>query len=77
MKRRVRTNASHSIDLDEILPEYDFSRASPNKYAAAYRASQAGLELQGSIAIDVVAAFTIGFSGPEAQRAFTSEIASL
>ena len=76
MKRRGRTNASHRIDLDEILPEYDFSRASPNKYATAYRASRAELELQGSIAIDVVAVFTIGFSGAKAERAFTNEIAS-
>lgn len=25
------------IDADEILPEYDFSRAQPNKYASRYQ----------------------------------------
>jgi len=27
-------------DADEILPEYDFSRASPNKYASRYLAGR-------------------------------------
>ena len=25
------------VDVDDILPEYDFSRARPNKYAALYQ----------------------------------------
>jgi hypothetical protein len=33
-KRRV----AGRVDVDEILPEYDFSRASPNKYASRYAA---------------------------------------
>ena len=28
------------VDADDILPEYDFSQARPNKYAALYRDQQ-------------------------------------
>ena len=34
--KRPEEAVSH-IDPDEILPEYDFSRARPNKYAPRYR----------------------------------------
>ena len=37
MKKRLsETRASRRVQVDEILPEYDFSRARPNKYAARY-----------------------------------------
>lgn len=37
MKRGHRKGKDASrVDLDEILPEYDFSRSRPNKYAARY-----------------------------------------
>ncbi|MBI3472390.1 MAG: hypothetical protein HY013_13640 [Candidatus Solibacter usitatus] len=33
--RRKRKGAGR-VDLDDILPEYDFSRSRPNKYASRY-----------------------------------------
>jgi hypothetical protein len=37
MKRRPgESGAASRVERDEILPEYDFSRARPNKYAARY-----------------------------------------
>jgi hypothetical protein len=30
-------SVSPGVDLDEVLPEYDFSRAKPNPYASRYR----------------------------------------
>jgi hypothetical protein len=37
MKRQVRgAKGASRVNKDEILPEYDFSRARPNKYAARY-----------------------------------------
>jgi hypothetical protein len=41
------------VDADEILPEYDFSRASRNKYASRYAAGSAVVVLEP----DVAAAF--------------------
>ncbi len=38
MKKAKRSErAVPQIDPDEILPEYDFSRARPNKYAPRYQ----------------------------------------
>ena len=38
MKKVKRSEKALSqIDPDEILPEYDFSRARPNKYASRYK----------------------------------------
>jgi len=37
MKRpRAREATPRKVGVDEILPEYDFSRARPNKYASRY-----------------------------------------
>ena len=37
MKRKQReARTARRVDREEILPEYDFSRARPNKYAARY-----------------------------------------
>ncbi len=42
MKRPpIKRKATGQADADEILPEYDFSRASPNKYASRYAAGSA------------------------------------
>src|ERR1035438_1137688 len=43
MKKRspIKRKATAQTDADEILPEYDFSRASPNKYASRYAAGSA------------------------------------
>ena len=35
-KKRTKTETFIAVDDDEILPEYDFSRSRPNKYAARY-----------------------------------------
>jgi hypothetical protein len=37
MKKNKRNIAVSATDPDEILPEYDFSRGRPNKYASRYR----------------------------------------
>jgi hypothetical protein len=34
--KRVKPRRARQVGLDEVLPEYDFSRARPNKYAARY-----------------------------------------
>jgi hypothetical protein len=36
-KGKGKGPAVDRVPADEILPEYDFSRARPNKYAARYR----------------------------------------
>jgi hypothetical protein len=41
------------IDADEILPRYDFKRASPNRFASRYTAGSAVIVLEP----DVAAAF--------------------
>ena len=65
-KKRRRIRSIAQIDLDEILPEYDFSHARSNRYAARYisPAKPPGFEvkLQGSIPLDAEAIFTLGFS---------------
>ena len=38
------------FDPDEILPEYDFSRARPNKYAARYRKGSTVVMLEPDVA---------------------------
>ena len=37
MKKSKRSGKVSDVDPDEILPEYDFSRARSNKYASRYR----------------------------------------
>jgi hypothetical protein len=65
-KERRKLRSIAEVDFDEILPEYDFSRAQPNRYAARYasrgEAPEFELELQGSIPLDAEAIFTLGFS---------------
>jgi hypothetical protein len=53
---------------DEILPEYDFSRAQPNRYASRYRAGSSVVVLDP----DVAAAFP---SGREVNRALRRALA--
>ena len=36
-KFKKSAKAAAQVEPDEILPEYDFSRARPNKYAARYK----------------------------------------
>jgi hypothetical protein len=64
-KKRRKLGSTPVVDFDEILPEYDFSRARPNRYAARYASpgeTPEFVELQGSIPLDAEAIFTLGFS---------------
>lgn len=53
------------VNADEILPEYDFRRASRNKYASRYAAGSAVVALEP----DVAAAFPSSGEANEALRA--------
>jgi hypothetical protein len=56
--------------VDEILPEYDFSRARPNPYASRYRAGSSVVVLDP----DVAAAFPSGREVNRALRALAGRI---
>ena len=60
----------NQVDADEILPEYDFSRASRNKYASRYAAGCAVVVLEP----DVAAAFPSAGEANEALRALAGII---
>ena len=53
------------VDADEILPEYDFKRGAPNKFASRYAAGSAVVVLEP----DVAAAFPSSGEENEALRA--------
>ncbi len=57
--------AGKAADADEILPEYDFSRPSRNKYASRYAPGSVVVVL----APDVAAAFPTSREANEALRA--------
>jgi len=80
-KERRKARSIAQVDLDEILPEYNFSRARPNEYAARYaspgKAPEFKVELQESIPLDAEAIFTLGFSGEKAYRAFMAKMGNL
>jgi len=69
-KKHRKGQEANSIEMDEILPEYDFSRARPNKYASRYTA--------GSIAVvldpDVAAVFPSAREANAALRALAEII---
>lgn len=66
MKKAPRKNNGNSrSDLDEILPEYDFSNSRPNKYAARYAAGSNVVVLDP----DVAAMFSSAGEVNEALRA--------
>jgi len=58
------------VARDEILPEYDFSRARPNKYAARYAAGSIVVVLEP----DVAAVFPSAARANEALRALAGII---
>lgn len=64
-KEKGKTSGVERVSLDEILPEYDFSRARPNKYAARFG--------KGSVVVtldpDVAAVFPSAGQANEALRA--------
>ena len=69
-KARAKRQASPTVDRDEILPEYDFSRSSPNKYATRYSAGSAVVVLEP----DVARAFPTSREANEALRALAGII---
>ncbi len=77
MKEQRRKGPTEGqVDLDEILPEYDFSRAQPNKYASLYavpsKTAERGVEL-GSVPLDLEAILAHGFSDDSARQRFMAE----
>jgi hypothetical protein len=51
MKRNLRKPGNTTgADRDEILPEYDFSRARPNKYADRYKEGASVVTLDPDVA---------------------------
>ena len=51
MKRpKVESREAGSVDADEILPEYDFSRARPNKYASRFAGDSIAVVLDPDVA---------------------------
>ena len=70
MKRSPRRKSTGQADAGEILPEYDFSRAAPNKYASRYAAGSAVVVLEP----DVAAAFPSSEEANEALRALAGII---
>jgi len=66
----IKRKATRRADADEILPEYDFSRAAPNKYASRYAAGSAVVVLEP----DVAAVFPSSGEANEALRALAGII---
>jgi hypothetical protein len=50
MKRKDQKAEAVLISKDEMLPEYDFSNARPNEYAARYAAGSAVVVLEPDVA---------------------------
>jgi len=69
-KTRSKGNGFRGVHADEILPEYDFSRAARNKYASRYAAGSVVVVLEP----DVAAAFPNSTSANEALRAIAAII---
>jgi hypothetical protein len=64
MKKESR-KVQETVGPDEILPEYDFSRARPNKYASRFASGSVVVVLEP----DVAAAFPNSEKANEALRA--------
>ena len=71
-KVRPKQMRTRQVGVDEVLPEYDFSRARPNKYASRYA--------KGSIVVtldpDVAAVFSGAREANDALRALAGVIRS-
>ena len=69
-KGKGKASGITRVAVDEILPEYDFSRARPNKYAARYG--------KGSVVVtldpDIAAVFPSAAKANEALRALAGII---
>ena len=69
-KSSSKEKAAAGTDVDEILPEYDFSRSSRNKYASRYAAGSVVVVLEP----DVAAAFPSSGEVNEALRSLAGII---
>ena len=69
-KKRTKVVETSQVDADEILPEYDFGRARPNKYARRYSAGSVAVVLEP----DVAAVFPSAGEVNEALRALAGII---
>ncbi len=69
-KLSAKAKAMEETDPDEILPEYDFSGAGPNPYAARYAAGSTVIVLEP----DVAAAFPDSREANQALRALAGII---
>jgi hypothetical protein len=49
-RRRSKSSTAGQVGIDEILPEYDFSRAMPNRYASRYAAGSTVVVLEPDVA---------------------------
>ena len=71
MKRaRAREATPRKVGVDDILPEYDFNRARPNKYASRYAKGGVAITLDP----DVAAVFPGAREANEALRALAGFI---
>ena len=71
MKRvKVKKTRAREVGVDEVLPEYDFSRARPNKYASRYAKDSIVVTLDP----DVAAVFPGAREANEALRALAGVI---
>jgi len=69
-KEHGRGQEADRANVDEILPEYDFSRARPNKYASRYTAGSIVVVLEP----DAAAVFPSAGEANEALRALAGII---
>jgi len=69
-KAKARETAPGRVRIDEILPEYDFSHARPNKYASRY--AKGGVVI--TLDPDVAAVFPGAREANEALRALAGLI---
>jgi hypothetical protein len=70
MKKSLSKIKTGKTEMDEILPEYDFRRSSPNKFASRYAAGSTVVVLEP----DVAAAFPTSGEANAALRALASLI---
>jgi hypothetical protein len=69
-KTRIKQRGVNGTAANEILPEYDFSRAAPNRYASRYAKGSAVIVLDP----DVAAAFQTSAEANEALGALAGII---
>lgn len=71
-KPKAKKTRTRQLGVDEVLPEYDFSRSRPNKYASRYAKGS----LVVSLDPDVAAVFSGAREANDALRALAEVIRS-